>query len=234
MVDRPLPQVDLPPRRVGLARTALRLGLVIGLIVLLNGLAGWAMVAEGRLDDTDTALWRAALLLGVLLSYALLLAVPFMPGVEIGVSLMLMQGPGIAPAVWIATVLGLSLAYLVGAWVPYARLHRIAADLRLVRICALLGRLERTPQHARLRLMRQRLPGWLSTLLVARRHLLLAVLLNLPGNALLGGGGGLALLAGLSRLYSAPAAILTIALGTAPVPLAVWLWGDAVLVWIAG
>jgi hypothetical protein len=53
----------------------------------------------------------------------------------------------------------------------------------------------------------------------------LACLFNLPGNVVLGGGGGIALLAGLSRLYAPLPMAVTVALAVAPVPLAIWIWG---------
>ena len=57
------------------------------------------------------------------------------------------------------------------------------------------------------------------------RYLNLAVLINIPGNAVIGGGGGIAFVSGLSGTFRMPLAILTIALATAPVPLGIWLFG---------
>lgn len=59
--------------------------------------------------------------------------------------------------------------------------------------------------------------------LLRHRYLALAVALNLPGNTLLGGGGGIALMAGLSGLYPMPAYLTTVAIAVAPVPLLVGL-----------
>jgi hypothetical protein len=69
-------------------------------------------------------------------------------------------------------------------------------------------------ERARARL----LPG-----LVRHRHLALALAFNLPGNALIGGGGGIALAAGMSGLYPWLHYLLTVALAVAPVPLFLWL-----------
>ena len=59
--------------------------------------------------------------------------------------------------------------------------------------------------------------------LLKRRYLVLAVLLNLPGNALIGGGGGLAMVAGMSRLYSFPAYFLLISVAILPGPAVILL-----------
>ena len=53
--------------------------------------------------------------------------------------------------------------------------------------------------------------------------LALAVLLNCPGNAVLGGGGGLAMLSGMSQKMSAGKFFLVIAIATTPVPILVLL-----------
>ena len=59
----------------------------------------------------------------------------------------------------------------------------------------------------------------------AGRYPLLAALINVPGNAVVGGGGGIALTAGFSRLFRPGWTALTVALAVAPVPLIVWLTG---------
>ncbi|UCE30573.1 MAG: hypothetical protein JSW68_10975, partial [Burkholderiales bacterium] len=55
--------------------------------------------------------------------------------------------------------------------------------------------------------------------LLRHRHVALAIALNLPGNALVGGAGGLGMLAGMSGLFSLPRYLLLVALATTPVPL---------------
>jgi hypothetical protein len=65
--------------------------------------------------------------------------------------------------------------------------------------------------------------------LLRHRYLALAIALNLPGNFLLGGGGGIALLAGVSRLYAVPGFLATVTCAVAPVPLAVLMFGPEIL-----
>jgi hypothetical protein len=48
---------------------------------------------------------------------------------------------------------------------------------------------------------------------------MIAIMLNLPGNALIGGGGGIGLIAGMSRLYPFPKFILLVSLAVTPLPL---------------
>jgi hypothetical protein len=49
------------------------------------------------------------------------------------------------------------------------------------------------------------------------------VAVTLPGNTLLGGGGGIALAAGMSGVYRLPTYVATVAVAVAPVPLLVLL-----------
>ncbi len=201
-------------------RVALRLFAILlvayGIHLLMGWVTGLALFADDRL--------RIGILVVFLLAYALLISVPFVPGVEIGLSLMVMEGSWIAPFIYISTVAGLLLAYVAGEWVPYARLHRVFQDLRLVRACLLLEAVEPLSRAERLEALRARLPTWFQPAATRYRYVLLAILVNLPGSAFLGGGGGILFTAGLSRLFLPAQTVLTILVAVAPVPFAVWLF----------
>jgi hypothetical protein len=59
--------------------------------------------------------------------------------------------------------------------------------------------------------------------LLKRRYLVLAALLNLPGNVVIGGAGGIAMLAGMSRLYSFPKYLLLVSVAVLPGPILITL-----------
>ncbi|OIP85636.1 MAG: hypothetical protein AUK37_04055 [Rhodobacterales bacterium CG2_30_65_12] len=216
MTDR---RADPAPASGALWRNLLRLCIVAALALGLHLAVGWARARVG--EDSAASALMPALLVGLLMLYALLIALPFVPGVEIGLALMAMQGPWIAPWIYLATLAGLGLAFAAGACLPYTPLRRVLADLRLTRVCQLIDRLEKLDRSARLALVAASAPRWLGPL-TRFRHLVLALLVNLPGNSVLGGGGGLLLLAGFSRLFSPLATLATLALAVAPVPLLVW------------
>ncbi|QBY00390.1 hypothetical protein E2K80_06255 [Rhodophyticola sp. CCM32] len=218
-----------PPWRVALPRLALRCAIVIGAAVLLVSLYDLAMTLSDQLPAADRIAMRIGLTCGVLLLYAILISVPFVPGIEIGLSLLVMRGADIAPAVYLATVLGMLFAYLLGRYLPITVLHRLFLDLHMKSACRMIADIAPLSPKGRLALLRDRLPAWAATWLVDYRYLALALLVNLPGNALIGGGGGLSLLAGLSRVFSALPVVLTLCLAVAPVPLAVWLFGNGFL-----
>ena len=112
-----------------------------------------------------------------------------------------------------------------GEWVPYARLHRILADQHMRRACDLLEHIHPLSRAERVMLLRDNAPKWLRPFISRYRYLFLAAVINLPGNAVSGGGGGILSIAGLSRLFTTSAVALTLALAIVPVPLAVWAFG---------
>ncbi|MDI3336632.1 hypothetical protein QKW60_09455 [Defluviimonas aestuarii] len=204
-----------------LARIVIRLALLALLVWLAHWLIGWTMTKGMALKANPMA--GIGFLAALLLAYALLIAIPFVPGVELGLTLLMVEGAVIAPFIWAATLLGLMLAFAAGAFLPYPVLRRTLEDLRLARAASLVAALEPLDRDERLAALRDRLPRWLSPLVRSQRYVLLALLINLPGNSVLGGGGGILLLAGMSRLFSTLATFTTVALAVAPVPVVVYL-----------
>jgi len=210
-------------------RSALRLAALAAAFLLLaltiHAALDWLMRLTEAMEPEAGRRLRLGVVVAMLLAYALLIAVPFVPGIEIGLSLMLLRGAEIAPWIYLATLAGLSLAYLAGRFLPHAWLHRLFLDLRLTRACRLLDRVQPLTPDDRLTLLRQRLPGRLGAWAVGYRYLLLAGLINLPGSGLIGGGGGIAMLAGLTRVFRPLPSLVTLALAVLPLPLLVWLFG---------
>lgn len=176
----------------------------------------------------EDAVHRTIMMSAVL--YALLLAVPFVPGAEIGLGLLAMLGPPIALLVYLCTVAGLSLSFILGRLIPLSVLARVTKDIKLDRTSKLLKEIEPLNKKQRLSYLTSKAPKRLLPLLLRYRYLALAAALNIPGNYLIGGGGGIALFAGVSRLYSVPGFLITIALAVAPVPMAVLLFGTEFIV----
>ena len=163
------------------------------------------------------------------LVYALLLAIPFVPGVEIGLALIGMIGPGIVFLVYVSTIAGLTISFFVGRLMSLRGLINLFEGLRLANAARLLSKIEPMDSDDRLRFLVSKAPSRFVPILLKHRHLALAIAINIPGNIVLGGGGGLTLMAGVSRLFSVPAFLVTIAFATAPVPVAVLLFGSQIL-----
>lgn len=217
----------LVKRSGALPRIALRIAVVLAIAMLVSMLMDWSVQITGALPAEQGAQIRFAVLAAALLIYIVLMATPFVPGIEIGLALLMIRGAEIAPIVYLATVLGLMLAYCIGCRLPIGPMTRFFEDFRLKRAANLVQTVAPLGPDERLALLEARLPIWARGRAMTLRYPLFGLLLNLPGNAFIGGGGGLALLAGLSGLFKPLPTLLTIALAVAPLPFVLWLWGYA-------
>ncbi len=155
-----------------------------------------------------------------ILVYAVVMAVPFVPAAEIGLTLLLLFGPQVALLVYLSTVLALMLPYLIGRAVPPDLCARALGFFGLRRASDLAQRLAALDANARLELLLARAPARFIPALLRHRYLALAVVLNLPGNTLLGGGAGIALCAGICGLYPSRGFVVAVAIAVAPMPIA--------------
>jgi hypothetical protein len=210
-------------------RGLLKLGLLVVLIVAANLAAGWiaGLLKFELLPSNEEFVHRMIMTAAVV--YAVLLAVPFVPGIEIGLALIAMLGPPIVFLVYVSTVAGLSLSFAVGRLISLKGLIRLFDDLRLQRASRLLATIEPLSREERLAFLHAKAPRRLVPFLLRHRYLSLAILFNLPGNFLIGGGGGIALIAGLSGLYSTPLFLATLVVAVSPVPIAILVFGDKIL-----
>lgn len=215
--------ITLPPVWLGVVRLAAKVAIIAAAVYGIHLVMDWATAQAAD----RSGLMMIGVLSALLLAYALLIAVPFVPGIEIGISLLLLKGAAIAPFVYLATLVGLILAFAAGRMLPHRWLHGVLADLRLKRACLLVDRLAPMSGEERLAHLAERAPRWLAPLINAWRYPVLAVLINLPGTAVIGGGGGIIFTAGFSRLFHPGWTVLTLALAVLPVPLTVWLTGTS-------
>lgn len=162
-------------------------------------------------------------------AYALLLAVPFVPGVEIGLALIGLFGPAIVFLVYVSTLAGLLIAFVVGRFVSLRWLAELLESINLSRAGGLLRTIEPMDLDERLAFIISNAPNRSIPFLLRHRYLALAIVVNVPGNIVIGGGGGISLMAGASRLYSLSGFLATIMLAVAPVPLAILVFGTQIL-----
>jgi hypothetical protein len=203
------------------------LGGLVKLAVLVAVIAIAWRASDGVLGALDgsgsSGVLHAGPVAAALVAYVVLMALPFCPGIEVGLALIVLVGPAIVPLVYLATVVALMLAFLIGRFVPPHAVIEMLGLLRLSRARELLLRIEPLEAEQRLHLLlsagRPRVLRWL----LEHRYVAVAIALNTPGNLVLGDGGGIALAAGFSRLYSLRRFALTVALAVSPVPLAVLL-----------
>lgn len=215
-----------PDRRRTIVRTALKLVALVGLLIaakFAGDLVLDRLKPEHLTPVTEPALHR--LIMVAIAMYIVTMMLPFVPGAEIGLGLMMMFGPKIAPLVYASTVLALVLSFLVGRLVPQDFVIGLFEALHLRRAAALLRAIGPMDTDERIRFMLQGRSQRIVPFLLRHRYIALIALINLPGNALIGGGGGISLVSGFSRIFSFPGFLLAVALAVAPVPLTIMMAG---------
>lgn len=191
-----------------------------------NLLSGWV---TGWFEFRITPLNEHKLhwfLMSAMTAYTLLMAIPFVPGAEIGLAVMMAIGPKIAPLVYICTLISLSLSFLVGKFIPDQVLINLFYRVGFIRPGDLLNEIKNLDSKERLQMILSRSPKKLIPFLIRNRYIALLLAINLPGSIVIGGGGGIAMVAGMSRLFKFPYFVLTIAIAVAPLPLLLIFFGE--------
>jgi hypothetical protein len=207
--------------RRGLLLLALYLALIAGGALVGRWLLGWVVIDVRPSNEAGVH----AMIMTSSAVYVVASAIPFVPGAEIGLGLMMILGPGICLLVYLSTVAALSLAYLIGRLVPARATAAVFAFFGLQRARNLVLEMAPLSGDERLLLLTARAPRRIVPFLLRHRFLALGVAFNLPGNTLLGGGGGIALAAGMSGLYPVVTYLAVLAIAVAPVPLLIALGG---------
>lgn len=158
-------------------------------------------------------------------AYIGLLALPFVPGAEIGIAMLAAFGPAIAPLIYVCTVASMIFAYTAGRFLPVGVLQRFLSTLRMHRAADLVARAAPLSGEDRVAMLLDGRSARAMQMAVRYRYVALALAVNTPGNSIIGGGGGIMLMAGLSGIFSPLTTIATIALAVSPVPLAVAFFG---------
>ncbi len=199
--------------------------ILIGLIVL----ATWSVhMIRDALDlqirpDNEQQVHKAIMFGAV--AYVGLLAIPFVPGAEIGIALLAGFGAALAPLVYVCTVAAMMLAFTVGRFLPITALVRGLRVCRMRRAADLVARAAPLSKDERVAMLLEGQSKRVLRLALHYRYVAIAVALNTPGNSILGGGGGIMILAGLSGIFTPISTFLTVILAVSPVPLAVIFLG---------
>lgn len=134
-----------------------------------------------------------------LVIYFIMLVIPFLPSIEVGLMIMLLFGEAGAVMAYLVTLQGLLTAYFIG------------------------GSLSREGSRMAGRIGTLIAPSFLER--ISRRHpsIALAVLLNTPGNVVLGGGGGIAMAYGYLAKMPALNFLVVVMFAVSPMPLVIGL-----------
>ncbi len=203
----------------------LKIALFVAIVLVLNVGGSWLMRQIDFQLFPRHEPFLHAMVLAVVLLYVLLMATPFMPGIEIGLALMFLLGSKGALLVYLCTLVALSISFAAGRVLSPSVLWHLLEWLHLNRAGALVRQLEPLDPAARLQLLNDKTPPAVAPFLLEHRYLAIAALLNLPGNALIGGGGGIGMVVGMSKLIPFHGYLALVACAVLPVPLWFWLRG---------
>lgn len=204
----------------------LKLMVLLVIIVALNVGGTWlSHLIDFQLFPRHEPMLHAIVLVAVIL-YIVLMATPFMPGIEIGLALMMLLGNKGAILVYLCTLAALSVSFAIGREIPPRFIELFLNWLHLYKASALVRQLESLNQQERLEFLYEKTPSRIAPFLLRHRYLAIAVVVNLPGNALIGGGGGIGLVAGMSKIIPFHGYLMVLAIAIAPVPLWFFLQGS--------
>jgi hypothetical protein len=206
-------------------------GLIIKIIVLVSfiALATWGVhMIRDALDlqirpDNEQQVHKA-IMIGTV-AYVALLAIPFVPGAEIGIALLAGFGAAIAPLIYVCTVAAMMLAFTVGRFLPISALEQVLQVLRMRRAADLVAHAAPLSKDERVAMLLEGRSKRVLQLALQYRYVAMAVAVNMPGNSIIGGGGGIMIIAGLSGIFTPVPTFLTVILAVSPVPLAVIFLG---------
>lgn len=206
-------------------------GVVLALVyggLLAGGHWGseWLIGIVGVDISPDTASHARHVVMVAVVFYTALMAMPFVPGIEISLALFAAFGPDVAVVLYVATVVALIISYLIGRLLPARLIAMLFGTLGLRRAEELMLHLAPLNRQQRLEALITQAPKRIVPTLLRHRYIAVIVILNTPGNAIIGGGGGIAMLAGLSGLFTFPRYLAIIVLAVMPVPLAVMFMGS--------
>ncbi|MFY0613803.1 MAG: hypothetical protein JXQ99_19890 [Hyphomicrobiaceae bacterium] len=201
--------------------------LIYGLLLGGGHLGGAWLQEHFEFEGTNghQAVIHYAVWAGVIL-YVVLLAIPFVPGIEISLGLLAAFGRDIVPLIYVATIASLTISFLIGRFLPLKATASVFRFVSLERTEELVKQLAPLNSNQRLALLLSGAPKRFVSTLIKYRYVAIVVLLNVPGNAIVGGGGGIALLAGTSGLFSFTPFITAVALAAMPVPLLAYMFGS--------
>ena len=201
----------------------------IAILVCFIALATWGvhMIREAldlqiRPDNEQQV--HKAIMIGAV-AYVALLAMPFVPGAEIGIALLAGFGPAIAPLIYVCTIAAMMLAFTIGRFLPVSALERVLLALRMRRAAALVARAAPLSKDERVAMLLDGQSKRVLRLALRYRYVAMAVAVNTPGNSIIGGGGGIMIIAGLSGIFTPVSTFLTVIIAVSPVPLAVIFLG---------
>ena len=196
-----------------------RIWSVIAIMLLLFMVGAWSN------DYLHSLLWpinleQAQMLIGCLiLAYAVCMMLPFMPAIELGLLLLAMLDIQGVLWLYLVTVVALITSYGIGRVIPVAMLKKLFEYLHFHRASDLLCCTGECGEKEQIDRFIKQAPKRLIPFLLRHRYCVFAVAINTPGNMIIGGAGGIAMMSGFSRVYGFGRFVLTLLIAVSPLPI---------------
>jgi len=121
-------------------------------------------------------------------------ALPFVPGAEIGFALIMLFGGKIALLIYFGMIMALILAFMIGHHLPLFIVANFFRKIGFKRAHEFILKLASLNPQERQSLLSENTPRRFIPFMLRHRYVALILILNLPGNSIVGGGGGIKLL----------------------------------------
>ena len=196
-----------------------RVWAVIGFLLLLWVAGSWSSeFLYSQIWPLDTE--QTQLFIGLLvLVYALCMILPFMPAIELGLVLLAMLDIQGVLMLYLVTVAALMTSYGIGKLIPIDILKRFFNFLHFPKASELLCSAEACDEKEQIDRFIEHAPKRMIPFLLRHRYWVFAVAINTPGNMIIGGAGGIAMMSGLSRLFGFRQFALTLLIAVSPLPI---------------
>lgn len=159
------------------------------------------------------------LFIGILiLIYAVCMILPFMPAIELGVVLLAMLDIQGVILLYCITVMALSISYTIGRLIPVQVLKRLFRYLHFHKASDLFCAIAECDEKEQINRFLEHAPKRFIPFLLRHRYWVFGVAVNTPGNMILGGAGGIAMMSGVSRLFSFKNFVFTVLVAVSPLP----------------
>ncbi len=152
-------------------------------------------------------------------AYVICMILPYLPAIELGLILLAILDIQGVLLLYPTTVLALLISHLIGRLIPVSVLKRLLRFFRFERASELLCAHGECDETRQVSLLIEHAPKRFIPYLLNHRYCVFAVAINTPGNMIIGGAGGIAMMSGMSRVFGTGKFLVTTMIAVLPLPI---------------
>ena len=193
-----------------------RIMALVGFMLLLCAIGIWSnQYLHNEIWPVNA--YQGRLYIGALIFiYAICMILPFMPAIELGLVLLALLDIQGVLMLYLLTVLSLSISYAIGRLIPVPVLKKLFQFLHFQQASDLLCASGECDEKEQINRFLEHAPKRFIPFLLRHRYWIFGVAVNTPGNMLLGGAGGIAMMSGVSRLFNFRPFLLAVLISVCP------------------